>query len=165
MKLLLHYRLQPLLDLKTRAKEQAEIKLARAIARWEAEKKRLNEMEAEKEKIIQRQREERRGLHLKVSSGQAKVKDGSFRVNFLKRLEEDEKRKTEEIEAQRRVIEDCETAVKRSRRDYIDAVKDLRIMEKHKLLWQKKVQLELLRREEKEMDELGNIIHQLKKVA
>ena len=165
MKLLLHYRLQPLLDLKIRAKEQAEIKLARAIARWEAEKKRLKELETEKAKIIQRQKDERRGLYRKVASGQAKVKDGSFRVNFLKRLEEDEKRKTEEIEVQRRVIEDCETAVKRARRDYIDAVKDLRIMEKHKLLWQKKVQLELLRREEKEMDELGNIIHQLKKVA
>ena len=63
------------------------------------------------------------------------------------------------------MIENCELQVKRARRDYIDAAKDLRVMEKHKDLWRKKMNLELLRAEEKEMDELGNVMHELRKVA
>lgn len=104
-------------------------------------------------------------LHQKMSAGQAHVKDGSVRVNFLRKLEEDEKKKEEEIKAQMRVIENCEIEVKRARRDYIDASKDLRIMEKHKEFWRKRVLAEISRQEEKEMDELGNVMHELKKVA
>ena len=88
-----------------------------------------------------------------------------MRVNFLRKLEDDEKDKTEEIRVQKQVIENCELQVKRARRDYIDAVKDLRVMEKHKELWWKKVKAEISRAEEKEMDELGNVIHQLRRVA
>lgn len=162
---LLHYRLQPLLEIKRRAKQRAEIRLAKAIARLEGEKKKLKKLEEEKKSIIRRRKECRMELHQKMSAGQAHVKDGSVRVNFLRKLEEDEKKKEEEIKAQMRVIENCEIEVKRARRDYIDASKDLRIMEKHKELWHKKVLAEISREEEKEMDELGNVMHELKKVA
>lgn len=162
---LLRYRLQPLLEIKLRARKRAEIRLAKAIAHLEAEKKKLKKLEEEKQAIIKRQKECRRELHEKVSGGRAHVRDGSIRVNFLKKLGDDEKEKDKEIVAQKQTIEACETEVKRARREYIDAVKDLRVMEKHKDLWRKKVQAEITRQEEKEMDELGNIIHQLKQVA
>lgn len=162
---LLRYRLQPMLELKSRAKKRAEIRLAQAIVKLEAEKKKLKKLEEEKEEIIKRRKEYRRELHEKVASGQAHVKDGSVRVNFLRKLDEDEKKKEEEIKAQKQVIENCELQVKRARRDYIDAAKDLRVMEKHKDLWRKKLQAEITRLEEREMDELGNVIHQMKKVA
>ena len=161
----LRYRLQPMLELKSRAKKRAEIRLAQAIVKLEAEKKKLKKLEEEKEEIIKRRKEYRRELHEKVASGQAHVKDGSVRVNFLRKLDEDEKKKEEEIKAQKQVIENCELQVKRARRDYIDAAKDLRVMEKHKDLWRKKLQAEITRLEEREMDELGNVIHQMKKVA
>lgn len=162
---LLRYRLQPLLELKIRAKKRAELRLAQAIARLEQEKKRLKKLEEEKEAIIKRRKEYRRELHQKVSTGQAHVKDGTVRVNFLRKLEEDEKKKEEEIRLEKQVIENCELQVKRARRDYIDAAKDLRVMEKHKDLWRKKLQLEISRQEEREMDELGNVIHQMRQVA
>lgn len=162
---LLRYRLQPLLELKIRAKRRAEIRLAKAILKLEEEKKRLKKLEEEKAEIIRKRKESRRELFHKMSAGQAHVKDGSVRVNFLRKLEEDEQKKEEEITAQKRTIEECETMVKRARRDYIDTCRDLRVMEKHKDLWRRKVAEELSRQEEKEMDELGNIIHQLKQVA
>ena len=162
---LLRYRLQPLMELKIRARKRAEIQLARAIAQLEQERKKLKKLEEEKTKIIKRRKECRQELHEKVLTGQARAKDGSVRVNFLRKLEEDEKAKEEEIRVQKQAIENCEVQVKRARRDYIDAVKDLRVMEKHKDLWRKKVQAEISRQEEREMDELGNIIHQMKKGA
>ncbi len=162
---LLRYRLQPLVELKTRARQKAEIKLAQAIVRLEKEKKKLKTLEEEKEKILQRQSEGRMELHRKIAAGGAHVRDGSVRVNFLRKLEEDEKQKADEIAQQKELIQECELQVKRARRDYIDAVKDLRVIEKHKELWRKKVQAEISRDEEKEMDELGHTIHQLRKVA
>ena len=131
MKISLTYRLQPLLELKKRAKQRAEIELARAIALLEEGKKRLKRLEEEKQEVLRRQKECRLKLHEKVASGRARIRDGSFRVNFLRKLEEDEKVKQTQIEAQQKRIEECETAVKRARRDYINAVKELRIMEKH----------------------------------
>ncbi len=162
---LLRYRLQPMLELKLRARKQAEVRLAQAIVRLEKEKKQLKKLEEEKQKILQRRKECRRELHEKVSEGRAHVKDGSIRINFLRKLEEDEKKKETEIVDQKQVIESCTLQLKRARRDYIDAVKELRVMEKHKGLWHKKVQKEISRIEEREMDELGNVIHQLRQVA
>ena len=162
---LLRYRLSPLLEIKKRIKKKAEIALAKALIRLEQEKKKLKKLEEEKEQIIRRRKECRRELHQKVCEGQAIARDGSVRVNFLRKLEEDEKKKDEEIKNQKQVIEDCELQVKRAKRDYIDAAKELRVMEKHKELWWKKVQKEISRREEQEMDELGNVIHQIRNVA
>lgn len=161
----LRYRLEPMLTLKTRAKKSAEIRLAQAIARLEQEKKKLKKLEEEKKAIIERRKECRRELQTKMLAGQAHASDGSVRVNYLRKLEDDEKKKDIEIENQKQTIENCELMVKRARRDYIDAAKELRVIEKHKELWRKKLQKELSRIEEREMDELGNVIHQLRNVA
>lgn len=161
----LRYRLEPLLEIKRRTKKKSEIRLAKAIARLEEEKKTLKKLEEEKQAIVRRRKECRQELHRKVSEGRARVRDGSVRVNYLRKLEEDEKRKEEEIKQQEQVIENCELELKRAKRDYIDAASDLRVMEKHKDLWRKKVQKELSRLEEREMDELGNVIHQLRSMG
>lgn len=162
MKVSLKYRLQPLLVIKEMAKKKAEILLAKAMARLEQEKKRLKKLEEEKQEIIRKRKEVRKSLHEHVCTGRAKVKESHYGINFLKRLEEDEKQKDREIEQQNQVIRDCETQVVRARREYINAAKELKVMQKHKELWQKKLQLFLSRKEENEMDELGNVIHQLK---
>ena len=162
---LLKYRLQPLLQIKEQARKRAEIALAKALVRLEKEKKKLSQLEEEKREIIRRRKKIRLELHQKVSTGQASAKDGQVGINFLRKLEDDEKQKDDEITAQKKTIEECETSVKRTRRDYIDAVKEVRVMEKHKELWRKKVRKELERQEEKELDELGMVIHELRKVA
>ena len=89
----LRYRLQPLLDLKLKARQKAEAILAKAIGRLQEEKKRLAKLEQEKKEIIEHRKAVRRELHQKVSTGHALVKDGSSRIAFLKRLEEEEKAK------------------------------------------------------------------------
>lgn len=159
------YRLQPLLQIKDRAKKRAESALARAIAKLAEEQRKLKKLEEEKQKIIEKRKATRREMHEKMITGHARVSDSRVRGNYLRRLEEEQKKKEEEIEAQKKVISNCELQVKRARRDYIDAVKELRVMEKHKELWKKKLALEISREEEKEMDELGNVIHQLKQAG
>lgn len=156
------YRLEALLRIKARMKKRAEMALARAIIELKKAKERLEELKEEKERIVERWEEARKEMRAEMDAGVV-VKKGNVHVNFMRKLKEDEEAKQEEIEDQEAVVEDCEAAVARARREYIEAAKQLQIMEKHKELWEKKVKAELTRREQKEMDELGGAIHQLRK--
>ena len=156
------YRLQALLTIKARLKKKAEMALARALIELKEAREKLEELEREKEEIVERWHEARDEMNREMQTGVA-VKKGNVHVNFLRKLKEDEEAKQEEIEDQEHVVEDCELAVAAARREYIDAAKELQVMEKHKELWEKKVREEITRKEQKEMDELGGAIHQLRK--
>ena len=156
------YRLEALLRIKARMKKRAEMALARAIIELKEAKEKLKKLEEEKEKIVERWEEARREMKAEMATG-IMVKKSNVHVNFMRKLKEDEEAKQEEIEDQEAVVEDCEAAVARARREYIDAAKELQIMEKHKDLWEKKVRHEISRKEERELDELGSSIHQLRR--
>ena len=157
------YRLQALLTIKQRMKKKAEIALAHAIKALMEAKEKLKKLEGEKEEIIEAWRQARKEMKSKVATG-VMIGEGNVYVNFLRKLKEDEEKKAEEIEDQKGVVEEAETAVKAARKEYIEACKELRVMEKHKDLWEKKVKAEISRKEEREMDELGNVIHQLRRM-
>jgi len=156
------YRLQALLTIKIQAKRRAEIELGKAIVALKEAKERLEELKEEKEKIVERWRQARKEMKGRMGHG-ARVGEGNVHVNFLRKLKEDEEAKEEEIEEQNIKVADCEDRVALARRGYIDACKELQIMEKHKELWEKKVRDEITRKEEREMDELGGTIHQLRR--
>lgn len=155
------YRLQALLESKERAKTKAEIALAKAIVALEEAKKKEKQLKEEKAAIRTRRKEARHKLETELLEGPGVAGAGERHVSFMRGLEEDEKRKDKEIERQKEVVASCETACRRARRDYIDAVKDLRVMEKHRQLWAKKLKAELDRREDEELDEIGQMLPRL----
>ena len=156
------YRLQALLNIKAHAKKRAEALLARALIELKKAKEKLEKLKEEKKEIIERWKAARLEMKKKLQAGPM-VKEGNVHVNFLRKLKEDEEAKQKEIEEQEGVVDECEGAVARARREYIDAARELQVMEKHKELWEKKVRDELTRKEEREMDELGGTIHQLRR--
>ena len=157
------YRLQALLTIKQRMKKKAEIALAVAIRALLEAKEKLTKLEKEKEEIIEAWKQARKEMKMKVATG-VMIGEGNVYVNYLRKLKEDEEKKEQEIEDQKGVVEEAETAVKVARKEYIEACKELRVMEKHKELWEKKIKAEISRKEEREMDELGNVIHQLRRM-
>lgn len=156
------YRLQALLTMKERIKKRAEMALAIAITELKKAKEKLEELKEEKKAIIEKWKEARIEMKKRMTSG-AFVGEGTVHVNYLRKLKEDEEAKDKEIEEQKEVILECEAKVAKARQDYIDAVKEVRIMQKHKELWEKKLHEEITKKEEAELDELGSTIHQLKK--
>lgn len=144
-------------------KKKAEVALALAIKALMEAREKLKKLEQEKVEIIEAWKQARKEMKAKIAQG-VLIGEGNVYVNFLKKLKEDQEKKEQEIEEQKGVIEEAENGVKAARREYIDACKELRIMEKHKELWVKKVKAEISRREELEMDELGNVIHQLRRM-
>jgi len=156
------YRLEPLLTVKERYKKQTEIELGRAIRRLKDEKERLKKLEEEKEEIIQKKKNARLEMGRQVSVGETRIFDSSLHLNYLEKLQDDLTEKEKEIERQHETIKEAEGELAKARRNYIDACKDLKSMQKHKELWLKKLNKELSMKEQKELNELGNVIHQLR---
>src|SRR3989338_5130886 len=155
------YRLEALYKIKERNKKRAEIMLARAIQKLEEEKEKLEKLKEEKKELIQKRKEARTRMDVEMQAG-GFVGKGCRHVDFLRKMKEDIEEKEEAIEDQKEEIKAAEGGVLKARRDYIDAVKEFRVMEKHKDLWKKKIRHEMTQRDKKEMDELGQTIHQLK---
>lgn len=156
------YRLQALLTIKDRLKKRAEVALALAITELNEAKKREKELIKEKKEIIEKWKKARDDMSKGMTAGSS-IFDGKVHTNFLRKLKEDEEAKEKEIEEQKEVVAEAKKAVAEARRDYIDAAKELKTMEKHKELWIKKIRKEISRREEHELNELGNTMHQLRR--
>lgn len=156
------YRLQALLTIKQNEKKRAEFALAAAIKELSEAKKRGEELEKEKKEIIEKWNRARKKMTKEMTAGSS-IFDGTVHTNYLRKLKDDEKEKEKEIEEQKEVIKEATEAAAEARRDYIDASKALKVMQKHKELWKKKLDKELNKKEERELNDLGNIIHQLRK--
>jgi len=158
------YRLQVLLVLKERAKKKTEIALAKAIKKLEEEKEKLKELEKEKKEIEERIAKERKEMRTKVAGGDAKIKDPQLHLNFIRKLQEDLEQVKRKIQDQKEEIKRAEKQVRRCRANYILAAQELNMMEKHKELWHKREMKALSIQDNKVMNELGNVIHQLNKM-
>lgn len=155
------YRLEALLKLRQREKKRAEVLLAKRLFELKEAKEKLERLKEEKEKIKKKEKEKRLKMDTQMNRG-GLIGEGCFHVNFLRKLKEDEEAKTKEMEEQKGVIQECQEKVVKARKEYFDAIKQLRVMEKHKGLWKKKIAVLLSKKEEKEMDELGQTIHSLR---
>lgn len=153
-----------LLIIKERAKKESEIALARALKQLAEEEKKLKELEEEKKRIQERIAKERKEMHDKIAGGGALIKDPQVRENFLRKLGEDLEEMERKIEEQKETIRQAKIKVQRARQDYILAAQELNVMEKHKELWTKKLQRALNAKEDKLMNELGQVVHQMNKM-
>ncbi|PIR25481.1 MAG: hypothetical protein COX62_06385 [Deltaproteobacteria bacterium CG_4_10_14_0_2_um_filter_43_8] len=156
-----NYRLQALLTLKERLKRKAEIVLAQKIIALKKEEEKLEELKEELKEIVEAWKMARKNMSDELRKG-ASSHRSDIHSNYLKRLKEDEEQKEEEMEEQKECIEEAKEALKKARRNYIDAAKELQVMQKHKELWAKKLKGEISKKEAKELNDLGNTIHQLK---
>lgn len=156
------YRLEALLRVKQQEKRRQAILLAKALRQLEEEKKKLKELEASLKILKQNRKNARDRMAVEMQAGGA-IGEGCHHVNFLRKMKEEIEAKNEEIEDQKLEVEEAVERTAKARKQYIQAIKELRVMEKHKELWRKKVAKEISRREEKEMDELGQTIHSLRK--
>lgn len=152
------YRLDVLLKMREREKKKAEEALSKAIGALNKARKREEELVKEKKEIHESWIAYRAEMRGKMDLG-GRVGEGNIYVRYLRKLKEQEEVKQEEIDRQREEIKRCEDKVAACRSAYVDAAKNVQMMEKHKDLWRKKLAAELSRKEELEFDELGNIIH------
>lgn len=153
------YRLQTLLDIRTRAEEQAKEAFSLAVKEAEREKKKLAELKG----TLERRRAERKAK-VRAFLEEMTEKGGGITGfqqmgRFEARLKDEEAQVELEIEAQRDVVVEAERVVELRRQEMADAAMAKKAIEKHKDTWTKQVRYEREQREELNQDEIGNALH------
>jgi flagellar export protein FliJ len=153
------YRLQALLDIRTKAEDQAKEAFAQAVRDAEKEKRKLVELKA----ALERRKAERKN---KVQAFLAEVtaKGGGITAfqqmqRFEDRLKDEEAQAGLEIERQNDVVAEAEQMVERRRAEMAEAAMAKKAIEKHRDTWKKQVRHELQQREEMNQEEIGNALH------
>jgi flagellar export protein FliJ len=152
------YRLQTLLEMRQRKKDEAEKILGEALAAHKLELERQKQLELELARMEARREQKRREYAEKSMRGEMAAQDVIGANTFIKRLLEQEEMQKSAIEAQKAVVEYKKKALDAARQAVVTATQELKALEKHKekLLeeWKKEQQT----KEEETMDELAQQI-------
>lgn len=152
------YRLQALVTLRERRKEEAERFLGVKLAELAAEQKRQKEMEEELERMIAKREAKMREYAEKSMKGMMAAQDVVGANVYIERLKEQEEAQENAIEGQKQVVLQKRDEVDEARKQVVLATQDLKALEKHKEKWLLEVKKEQEAREESVMDEIAQTI-------
>jgi flagellar export protein FliJ len=152
------YRLQTLLEMRARAKEEAEQAFSAAIKALEKEKAELQRLEDD---LARRKAERKQKVMEYFNQMMAKgagINGMNMMNRFEQRLKDEEAQVALDIENQKETVKVAERQVEQRRREMAEAAKELKAIEKHKETWQKQVKHERQQREELSQEEIGNAL-------
>jgi flagellar export protein FliJ len=152
------YRLQTLLEMRERAKEQAEQAFAEAMTALAKEKDALKKLEDD---LVRRKAERKAKIAAylqEVMSNGVQAGGLSSLNRFEDRLKDEEAQVGLEIEKQALAVQEAEKVVEEKRFAMAEAAKELKAIEKHKEKWVKQVRTERDMREELAQEEIGNAL-------
>jgi flagellar export protein FliJ len=152
------YRLQPVLDKRQRAKEDAEKALGAAQKALEAEMQKEAECVEAIEKIKRTKEEAKAEMNKKMLEGQMGVSDIQQHKNYLKSLDFEIQQARERLEQQREQVKRAEQAVAQKREALMEATKEFQAIEKHRENWVAQIKKEREEAEAKEQEEIGNVL-------
>ena len=152
------YRLQALLDLRERKKEEAEKALGEALAAHKRELAKQKEMQAELARMAAKREQRKREYAEKAMRGEMSAQDVVTANTYIDRLKEQEEAQKNAIEGQKAIVAQKQQEVDAARVALTKAMQDQKALEKHKEKfvedWKKEVQA----KEEEAMDELAQSI-------
>jgi flagellar export protein FliJ len=154
------YRLETLLDMRARAKEEAEQAFSAAIKALEKEKQELKRLEDD---LARRKAERKQKVMAYLNEVMAKgggINGMNMMNRFEQRLKDEEAQVALDIERQKEAIKVAEKLVEQRRREMAEAAKELKAIEKHKENWKKQVRYERQQREEMTQEEIGSALFQ-----
>lgn len=157
------YRLQTLIEMRERAKEEAEQAFSdsvKALAKEKAELQRLEEELVSRKAM--RQQKVKEYLQQVMAKGVTGVSGFNQMNRYEARLKDEEAQLALEIERQRDAVLTAEKLVEQRRREMAEAAKELKAIEKHKENWKKAVKEERDKREEMNQEEIGNTLFMMR---
>jgi len=152
------YRLQPLLDQKSREKEEAEEALAERQKELRAERQKLEELRKKEEQLAAQRDGLRRSL---LDGGSERPVTGDEirrRVERLRALGQDVETARDAVFSQKIVIEEAEERLENARRQVAECTRQVEILTKHRSKLERRFLAEAERKEALEQDEIGNIL-------
>lgn len=153
------YRLQTLVEIRTRAKESAEEVYAQAVKALLAERKTLGQLEEDlRGQRAERKRKARAFLQGVMNKG-AGAAGFEQRHRFEERLKEQEAHLALAIARQQEAVERAAAEVEVRRHQMGQAARELRAIQKHQEKWARQARLEQEAREELARDEIAHALH------
>lgn len=152
------YRLETLLGIRERAERDAKEAFANAMAALNREKKALQDMEDELQRMIDDRKRRREEYSQKLASGEMKVTDQSAAYRYIERLKDRESEQQARIDGQKEQVREAEKVLKRMQDALVVATQDLKALQKHKEKWAEEVKKERAMREEDNLDEIAQTI-------
>jgi flagellar export protein FliJ len=152
------YRLQTVLEIRERKKEECERKLGEAMAALKVEKDKQKQMEDELERMIQKREQKKREYAEKAMRGEMAAADVVNANTYIERLKEQEEAQKNAIEGQKAVVAQKQELCDQARNELTRAMQDLKAMEKHKEKFNEEWKKEQAIKEENTMDELAQQI-------
>lgn len=152
------YRLETLLEIRSRAKEAAEQAFSASIKALEMEKKELQRLEAELERRKAERKQKVMAYLNEVMAKGAGINGMNMMSRFEQRLKDEEAQVALDIERQKEAVKVAEKLVEQRRREMAEAAKELKAIEKHKDNWKQQVKHERQQREELTQEEIGNAL-------
>jgi flagellar biosynthesis chaperone FliJ len=152
------YRLQVLLEMRERAKEEAEHAFSDAVKALEKEKAELKRLEEDLAKRKAERKQKVKAYLDQVMAKGAGINGLTMMNRYEERLKDEEAQVALEIERQKEAIKVAERLVEQRRWEMAEAAKELKAIEKHKENFQKQVRAERQAKEELNQEEIGNTL-------
>jgi flagellar export protein FliJ len=153
------YRLQPVLDKRQKIKEAAEKALGEAQKKVEAEKKKEEECVQRVVQAKQKKEDSKAEMHRKMLEGKVEVEKIRMHKDYLKSLDFDIKKAEEQLVEQKGRVAAAEKVVEQKRNELVEATKEFQAIEKHKEKWETALKKEMEEAEQKEAEEIGNVLY------
>jgi flagellar export protein FliJ len=153
------YRLQVLLDIRTKAEEAAKDAFAEALKAAEKEKKQLVTMNQQLERMKVERKAKVQAFLQEMSAKGGGISGFQQMGRFEQRLKDEEAQFALDIERQKEVVTQAEQLVEQRRMEMAEAAKEKKAIEKNKETWAKQVKKERADKEEANQEEIGAVLH------
>lgn len=153
------YRLQALLDIRTKAEEDAKDAFSAAVKEAEKEKKQLATMKERLDRMkVERKAKVQAFLNEMTAKGGG-INGFQQMGRFEQRLKDEEAQQALEVERQKEVVTQAEKLVEQRREEMATAAMEKKAIEKNKEAFLKQVKAERQAKEEMNQEEIGNVLH------
>ncbi len=153
------YRLQALLEIRTKAEDEAKEAFSHAVKASEREKKKLAELSVALERRIAERKAKAQAFMEEMTRKGGGITSFQQMQRFESRLKDEEAQAELEIEHQKDVLSEAEKVVEQRRVEMAEAAMAKKAIEKHQDTWKKQVRFEQQQREEMNQEEIGNALH------
>lgn len=153
------YRLQALLDIRTKAEDEAKEAFSASVKALDKEKKQLVSMQEQLERLkVERKAKVQVFLEEMTKKGGG-INGFQQMGRFEQRLKDEEAQFALDVERQKEVVVQAEKLVEQRRAEMAEAAKEKKAIEKNKETWVKQVRAERMAKEELNQEEIGNALH------
>jgi hypothetical protein len=153
------YRLQALLDIRTKAEDEAKDAFSAAIKAVEKEKQALVKLQQDLERRKAERKAKVAAFLEEVTKKGGGISGFQQMSRFEQRLKDEEAQASLDIERQKEVVVQAEKLVEQRRMEMAEAAKEKKAIEKHRDTWKQQVRKEMQQKEEMNQEEIGSVLH------